>query len=141
MKEGTHKLLIKAERTIGAAQGLLDIEHSDSAAGRAYYAMFYVAEALLYEQDMRFSKHSAVHAAYGRHFAKTRILDSKFHRWLIDAFNVRIQTDYGFDVIPSREDVETTLEQVRAFLAAARAYLEQTETTSGSNHTEAQLGT
>ena len=76
--------------------------HPDSAAGRVYYAMFYIAEALLYDQDLEFSKHSAVHAAYGKHFAKTGVLEPKFHRWLLDAFNTRIQTDYGFDVIPRR---------------------------------------
>ena len=126
MKEGTQKLLAKAERTMEAARGLLDLEHPDSAAGRVYYAMFYIAEALLYDQNLEFGKHSAVHAAYGKHFAKTSVLEPKFHRWLLDAFNTRLQTDYGFDVIPSTNAVETMLAQATAFLAAAREYLEST---------------
>ncbi|MCP3962489.1 MAG: HEPN domain-containing protein [bacterium] len=126
MKEGTRKLLAKAERTLEAARGLLDLDHPDSAAGRLYYAMFYVAEALLYDQDLEFSKHSAVHAAYGKHFAKTGVLDPRFHRWLLDAFNTRLQTDYGFDMIPSVSAVETMLTQATAFLTAAREYLEST---------------
>lgn len=52
--------------------------------------MFYVAEALLNEKKLSFSKHGNIHAAYGEHFAKTKVLDPKFHRWLIDSFDKRL---------------------------------------------------
>lgn len=48
MKENARLLLEKAQRAIQAAQTLLDAGNlPDFATGRAYYAMFYVAEALL----------------------------------------------------------------------------------------------
>ena len=81
MKEASRKLLEKADRAIRAAQTLLDSKDAEFAAGRAYYAMFYVAEALLFERGLQFGKHSAVHAAYGKEFSKAGLLDSKFHRW------------------------------------------------------------
>jgi len=56
--------------------------------------MFYVAEALLVERGKRFRKHSAVHAAFGEQFAKAGLLESKYHRWLLDAFDRRIVSDY-----------------------------------------------
>jgi uncharacterized protein (UPF0332 family) len=62
MKEGTEALLGKAARAIEAARVLLGSTGPEFAAGRAYYAMFYVAEALLHEHGQRFSKHSAVHS-------------------------------------------------------------------------------
>ena len=65
MKEYSHKLLDKAIDAIEAAEILVDNEKFDIAAGRAYYAMFYIAEALLNEKGLKFSKHSAVHAAFG----------------------------------------------------------------------------
>ena len=65
MKVETARLLDKAEHAIRAAEILLDADEGDFAAGRAYYAMFYVAEALLVERGRRFRKHSAVHAAFG----------------------------------------------------------------------------
>ena len=46
---------------------------------------------------MAFSKHSAVQAAYGKEFAKTGLLDPKYHRWFLKAFEDRLQTDYGVD--------------------------------------------
>jgi hypothetical protein len=50
MKEYSRKLLDKALDAIEAAEMLVDGGKSDIGAGRAYYAMFYVAEALLNEK-------------------------------------------------------------------------------------------
>ena len=50
MKETTQQLLDRAVDTIEAADILLTNGKVDIAAGRAYYAMFYVAEALLNEK-------------------------------------------------------------------------------------------
>lgn len=44
----------KAARAIRAAQRLLDDKDKEFSAGRAYYAMFYAAEALLNEKALRF---------------------------------------------------------------------------------------
>ena len=79
MKETTQQLLARAVDTIEAADILLNNEKTDIAAGRAYYAMFYVAEALLNEKGFQFGKHGNVIAAYGQHFAKTKEMDPKFH--------------------------------------------------------------
>jgi uncharacterized protein (UPF0332 family) len=123
MKEGTRQLLEKAERAIEAAGVLLAATGAEFAAGRAYYAMFYTAEALLHERDQTFSKHGALHAAYGKEFSKSGLLDPKFHRWLINAFDVRLQEDYDAETLVSGERVEEMLEQARTFLAAAREFL------------------
>ena len=53
MKEETGKLLEKAARAIEAAKTLLKTGSADFAAGRAYYAMFYIAEALLLEKKFK----------------------------------------------------------------------------------------
>ncbi|MEA3239028.1 MAG: HEPN domain-containing protein [Candidatus Bipolaricaulota bacterium] len=79
------RLLDKAERSLSAARLLLNQEHHNFAISRAYYAMFYVAESLLASLGKAYSSHAAGIAAFGREFAKTGKLDSKFHRWLIDA--------------------------------------------------------
>jgi uncharacterized protein (UPF0332 family) len=47
MNDYTRKLLDKALDTIESAELLLDHGKTDVAAGRAYYALFYIAEALL----------------------------------------------------------------------------------------------
>jgi len=72
-----------------AGKGLELLERSngfpDYAASRAYYAMFYIAEAFLDGEGMSFSSHAAVIGAFGREFARTGRVPAEFHRFLIDA--------------------------------------------------------
>ena len=125
MKEYSRKLLNKAIDVIEAAEILVDNEKPDIAAGRAYYAMFYVAEALLNERGLRFNKHSAVHAAFGEHFAKTKEMNVKFHRWLLNSFDKRLIGDYGVDTNIEMEVAVNVIHQAREFLEAAQEYLKK----------------
>jgi hypothetical protein len=52
---------------------------------RSYYAMFYVAEALLLGRGLSFSRHSAVIAAFGLHFTKTCVFPGEYQRHLTEA--------------------------------------------------------
>jgi uncharacterized protein (UPF0332 family) len=123
MKEYSQKLLDKAFDAIEAAEMLVEAGKSDISAGRAYYAMFYVAEALLNEKGLQFGKHSAVHAAFGEQYAKARIFDPKFHRWLLDSFDKRLEGDYGVEADIGRDVAVNMINQAREFLEAAQMYL------------------
>ena len=123
MKEQTRKLLDKSAHAIRAARLLLENDETDFAAGRAYYAMFYAAEALLCEEGQRSRSHSGVHSLFGEQFAKPGRLDSKYHRWMLAAFARRLQGDYGFDATLAPAEVERTIEQAAEFLAAAEGFL------------------
>jgi len=126
LKEYSSKLISKALDAIEAAEALLNVDKAEFAAGRAYYAMFYVAEALLYNEfDLKFSQHGQVIAAYGKNFAKTKTLDPKFHRWMRDGFDKRITGDYGVDTGIEDDIVATMINQAREFLLAAQNYLKQ----------------
>ena len=123
MKETTGQLFARALDAIEAADILLTNDKVDFAAGRAYYAMFYVAEALLNEKGFQFGKHGNVIAAYGQHFAKTRELDPKFHRWLLTSFDQRQIGDYAFDPNVEKNVVVEMIFQAQEFLEAAKKYL------------------
>lgn len=126
MKEYARKLLEKALDAIEAAEGLTNMGKTEFAAGRAYYAMFYTAEALLYDQfDLKFNQHGQVIAAYGKHFAKTKELDPKYHRWLRDGFEKRISGDYGVDIEIEEAVAREMTNQARDFLGAVHKYLER----------------
>jgi uncharacterized protein (UPF0332 family) len=126
MNENSRFLLEKAQRAIKAAQTLLAAgDLSDFATGRAYYAMFYTAEALLEDKELRFSKHGGVHGAFGEYYVKTGLFDAKYHRWLLNAFDQRIEGDYGTDVIAVAEDAEKLINQAEEFLETARKYLDK----------------
>jgi len=125
MKEYTRKLLDKALDTIEGAEGLTNMGKAEIAAGRAYYAMFYVSEALLYNEfDLKLNQHGQVIAAYGKNFAKTKALDPKYHRWLRDGFEKRISGDYGVDTGIDQDVAANMINQARDFLMDARKYME-----------------
>ena len=119
----TAERLSKAARATAAARRLLHDGDADFAIGRAYYAMFYTAEALLATKGLRFGKHAGVHGAYGLHFAKAGILDAKYHGWMLEAFAARMVADYDFSATLEPDEVRRTIEQAGEFLEAARTYL------------------
>ncbi|NEO26335.1 MAG: HEPN domain-containing protein [Kamptonema sp. SIO4C4] len=88
-------LLQKSHQSLSAAEMLLENNYADYAASRAYYAMFYIAEAFLLEDDQSFSSHAAVISAFGRDFARTGRVPVEFHRFLLDAQDLRNAGDYG----------------------------------------------
>jgi uncharacterized protein (UPF0332 family) len=106
-----------------AAEVLLREGDAESAVGRAYYAMLHAAQALLREQGLAYRKHSGVHAAFGENFAKTGILDPKYHRWMLAAFDARLKGDYDFEATIDEATVRTIFEQAREFVAAVGSQL------------------
>jgi uncharacterized protein (UPF0332 family) len=120
MTEDQQELLEEARDSIGAARLLLSSGYPGYAASRAYYAMFYIAEAFLEGEGMAFSKHSAVIAAFGQHFAQTGKVPVEFHRFLIDGQDLRHTGDYG-------ERHAVTFDQAREQVGHAEQFLELAE--------------
>jgi uncharacterized protein (UPF0332 family) len=112
-------LLDKASESLQAAELLQHEGYPGFSASRAYYAMFYAAQALLLDRGLSFSSHSAVIGAFGREYAKTAVLDPKFHRYLIDAQDFRNLGDYAIGPGVTPHQVEEILSWAREFLSAA----------------------
>lgn len=123
MNETSRRFLDKAERAIAAATREAASGDPELAVARAYYAMFYVAEALLNEKGLRLRKHGGVHGAFGEHFAKPGVLDPKYHRWLLAAFEKRITADYDVEETVESQDAVELIAQGREFLEVSRQYL------------------
>lgn len=132
MTESVRELLEKSVQTIGAAELLVNDGYADFPAGRAYYAMFYAVEALLLSRELSFSKHSAIIAAFGKDYVKAGLLDSRFHRYLLNAFDLRNAGDYGAMHIVSEEKARQTIVEAREFLDAITLLLDSEPTTERS---------
>ena len=63
--------LEKADRALRSAADELEKENLDFAASRAYYASFYIAQALLLTKGFSFSSHGKAIAQYGLLFAQS----------------------------------------------------------------------
>jgi len=112
-----------AEENVSVAADLLRQGHICIAISRIYYAMFYVASALLLHRGLTFKKHSAVVGAYGLHFARTAELDPRFHDALNIAFTERNAADYELASRLTHQAAEEQLAIAREFIEAARDYL------------------
>ena len=121
-------LIEKARESLEVAENLVREGHFGFGASRAYYAMFYVAEALLADLGLSYSSHSAVIAAIGREFAKSGKMEARFHRWLIDAQDVRNIGDYGVGVEVPEEKAKVVCEWAEKFIGAAEMYLSKSRT-------------
>ncbi|HMS01194.1 MAG TPA: HEPN domain-containing protein [Anaerolineales bacterium] len=126
MKPEVEELLDKARRSIKTAQKIFKDGEVDFAGSRAYYALFYIAEALLLERGLAFSSHSAVIANFGKEFARTQTLNPKFHNYLIKAQDRRNIGDYAIGSHLTEDEVREILDWAKEFLKAAKIFLTHT---------------
>jgi uncharacterized protein (UPF0332 family) len=88
------RFLEMARRAVASAERSVAADDAATAANRAYYAMLYAAQTALAGEAVDVRSHGAVHAAFGARFAKTGRVDPRLHRWLLDAFDLRLVADY-----------------------------------------------
>jgi uncharacterized protein (UPF0332 family) len=125
MNKETRALLEKARRSLQAAEHLLGRTFSEATASRAYYAMFYSAEALLRDRGERSSSHQETQSKFGQLFAKPRIVDPKFHRYLLEGFKFRWTADY--EALPrdpiTQDKARMVVDWAKEFVAMAEKFL------------------
>lgn len=119
--------LRKAKSSIGAARSLLDDEYYEYAIARAYYAMFYLAQALLLGKGLTFSKYGSTLGAFGLHFIKAGAVEQKFHRYLLDSYDLRITGDYDIAILLTQAQAEEQIIHAEEFLAMTENYLNNLE--------------
>lgn len=117
--------LERAYNALQQAKDNLNLDHYDVVTSRAYYAMFYAASALLASKGISRSKHSGVHSAFGQYFAKPGLIEPQYSRMLINAFNVRLDSDYDVKPLLNGALAEDILRDAQQFVERVTAYLQQ----------------
>ncbi|MCX6843182.1 MAG: HEPN domain-containing protein [candidate division WOR-3 bacterium] len=123
MTEKQTALLEKAKASLDGARALLRIKLYGFAASRAYYTMFYVAEALLLDRQLEFSSHAGVISTFGKEFSKSGLISPEYHRFLVDGQDRRLMADYETGVEVSREKAEDVMSHAQQFLDLAQKML------------------
>jgi uncharacterized protein (UPF0332 family) len=117
------ELLQKAKESLRAAEVLWANGLYDFAASRAYYSMFYAAEAVLLTKNLSFSTHKAVIATFGSEFIKSGKLSASLHRNLRNAFRLRHTGDYGAVGAITADESQTLIKQAKEFINKIEEYL------------------
>lgn len=115
----------KAERTLTAARLLLDGGNAEGACNRAYYAMYYAAQAALLtagiaEPENGYKSHHGLISAFGKHLVLSGQVDQALGRSINKVQHFRQLADYTGESFPL-EDATWAVEQADAFVAAMRA--------------------
>lgn len=124
MNDAQRDLLTQAQASLEAARLLDNQGYCGFSVSRAYYSMFYAAEAFLLTKGLTYSKHAGVIAAFGRECVKSGQVPAEYHRWLIQALELRQVGDYGRVHEISGAQSRELLSRAQAFLKLAQSKLE-----------------
>lgn len=91
-------------------------QHQDciTAVNRAYYTIFYAANALLATRELERSKHSGVLAAFRQHFVKTGVIEPEYSDFYGATMDERREGDYDAENFLDHDTAERALALVRA---------------------------
>ena len=124
MKEITD-LILKADKFLKTAETALTGGDYDSCVSRGYYAMFFMAEAVLLTQALKASSHKGVISLFGKHFVKTGGFEKELGKSLTDAYDKRQIGDYGVGFTITREEAQEMLATAKNFVQVMKNYLER----------------
>ena len=115
-----------ADEALDDARYLLQGIRLKAAANWAYSAMFYAVMAALAGTDIRLPKtHSGAISLFGRHYVRTEKIGSQFAGDLRNAYNLRLQGDYGISTEVGEEQVRVTVGRAEAFVAEVKELVER----------------
>ena len=95
-----------------------------TAVNRAYYAIFYGANALLATKGLERSKHSGVIAAFRQHFVKTGIIEPEYSDFYGSVMEDRHSGDYTFTSL-NYDTARLDLERAERMLARIERALQE----------------
>ena len=122
MKEFIRSQWMKAMRSLAAAEATLATD-PDSAASRAYCAVFHGVTATLAGRGMEFTKHTAVRAALHRDIIQSGALSVDLGRDYDFLLDLRETADYGGVAEASLASATKAIEKERTILAAIQPLL------------------
>ncbi|MEO0394847.1 MAG: HEPN domain-containing protein [Cyanobacteria bacterium P01_A01_bin.137] len=124
MRSEQKQRLLNAKENIKAAQLLAHSHFYDISISRAYYAMLYVAEALLLEQAMAIpTQHEAINSLFAEQFSEKRPLFQPYGLYLNNGLEARLRADYCHTERATLADAKQHINRAKAFLELAKHYL------------------
>lgn len=92
--------------------------------GRAYYAMFHAATAVLLAREIGKGSQQAIVPKFEDAFVKTGLLDKKLHQYFRQAFNARTEPDSPAFASADHRQAQTSLLRTKEFITACRKLCE-----------------
>jgi uncharacterized protein (UPF0332 family) len=96
-----------------------------TAVNRAYYAIFYAANALLSTKKLTRSKHSGVLSAFRQHFVKPGLVEAEFSDIYGLVMDHRHISDYELELVIGDQQAESDLRDAIRFVDRMENWLKQ----------------
>ena len=116
-----------ARQALVSAKLLLDAGDWVGAINRAYYAIFYAANATLELQGLERSKHSGVMSVFREKYVKTDKIEVEYSKIYGKAFESRNESDYERSEFPSKTDAENALDGAKRFVERIERFLKESK--------------
>ncbi|MEM8612882.1 MAG: HEPN domain-containing protein [Cyanobacteria bacterium P01_H01_bin.105] len=130
MKSEQKQRLLNSKENIKAAQLLAHSHFYDIAISRAYYAMLYVAEALLLDESAAIpTQNEAVSRLFAEQFSEKSPLFQPYSTYLDEGLKARLRADYSHADKATLIEAKQHINRAKAFLDLTKHYL-TTELTS-----------
>lgn len=96
-----------------------------TAVNRAYYAIFYAANAVLRAKGIKRSKHSGVISAFREQFVKPAIVETEYSRIYGRVMEHRHVSDYDLDLDIGIEQAQEDVNDAEQFVQRMKQWLQQ----------------
>ena len=113
----------QAQLHLDTAETTFEAGGYEACVSRSYYAMHYLARALVAQKTQLGHDHPQVHWQFYAHFTDEEQLSREHAKMLAAAFALRQKSRMAKELVVSREEASRTLENARAFVEAAAALL------------------
>lgn len=117
--------MVRAEKSLKAANVLLDKDLLEDALSRTYYAILHAARAVLLSKGVQVKSHKAVRRLFGQHLVSTGKLDPRYAKILAEEQDDRYLADYDVIFLPEKERVEKRIGDAGEFLTTIKEFLKK----------------
>jgi uncharacterized protein (UPF0332 family) len=125
VKSDARTLVDDARKALEVGRREFEAGDVEMGADRACVAMLRVASACLAVDGLAPTDPSAICVAYGQRFSRTSRLYSAYHRWLLDAMDLRKAVTGDLPTKVDAAAAETALERAELFRDAVLRFLER----------------
>jgi len=116
-------LVEKAKKSLKSAGLLIKEGDYESSISSAYYAMFFMVEALLLTKNIKPKSHKGTISQFGEHFIKTNLFPKELGSALRKTFDKRQESVYGYTIMSSGDKANETLKIANKFVDNLFEYL------------------
>ena len=122
-RDEVRRMVAKGKRVLGSARNMLADGDFDGACSRAYYAVFHVMQAALFDRGLVFSRHSGVTGAFFKEFVKPRVFPREYAAIIKRLRENREVGDYSYHKEISQEAAKADVADAEMLVKAIADYL------------------